>query len=450
MTFNEFKDRLFKEAEKAGFTEYEIYYEGGESLGINAYKKEIDRYELNKTMGISFRGLYNGKMGYAYTEIMDDEAVTLLTEQAKSNAEIIEKEDTEIIFSGSENYEKFNGFNEELNNISADEKIKLSLKLEEEIYKSSDKVINTEECSISTQEEEKRIINSKGLNLYTKSNAVIVGAVPIVQQGEAVNNGVEFIIDNDMNNVDISKIARNSVEDGLSKFGASSVKSGKYRVIFKNSASAMMLLTFAGIFSADNAQKGLSLLKGKIGEKIGSSALTIVDDPFIKGSIFSTPFDAEGVAASRKNVIEKGQLKTLLHNLKTAAKDGVKSTGNASKASYSSPVEVAPTNLCIEPGTKSYEELIKTLGNGVIITDVEGTHAGANAVSGDFSLSSKGFLVEDGKIVRPIEQITVAGNYYEVMKNVEETAADVKTSFPSNFICYSPSILIKELSIAGE
>lgn len=450
MTFNEFKDRLFKEAKKAGFREYEIYYEGGESMEINAYKKEIDRYSLNKTMGISFRGIYNGKMGYAYTEIMDDEAVTLIVEQAKSNAEIIEREDTEIIYAGSENYEKFNNYNEELNNISADEKIQLTLKLEEEVYKSSNKVINTEECSISTQEGEKRIINSKGLNLSAKSNSIIVAAEPILRQDENVNSGIEFSIDNDMNKIDINRIAKSSVEDAMSHFGASSIKSGKYRVIFRNSASAMMLLTFAGIFSADNAQKGLSLLRGKVGENISSVALNIVDNPFVQGSLFSTPFDAEGVAACRKNVVEKGQLKTLLHNLKTAAKDGVKSTGNASKASYSSPVEVAPTNLCIEPGTKSYEELIKTLGSGIIITDVEGTHAGANAVSGDFSLAAKGFVVEGGKIARPVEQVIVAGNYYELMKSVEEAATDVKMSFPMNFICYSPSILVKELSIAGE
>ena len=401
-------------------------------------------------MGISFRGLYNGKMGYAYTEIMDDEAVELLVAQAKSNAEIIEKEDAEIIFGGSKNYQEFNNYNEELSTVSADEKIKLTLKLEEELYKSSDKIINTGECSIGSQEGERRIINSKGLDLYTKSNVIFAAVVPVVQQEGQVNTGLEFNITNDINEIDVNRIAKDSVEEALAHFGASSVKSGKYRAIFRNSASALMLLTFAGIFSADNAQKGLSLLKGKVGENIGSEALTIVDDPFVKGSMFSTPFDGEGVAAFRKNVIEKGQLKTLLHNLKTAAKDGVQSTGNGSKASYSSPVEVAPTNLCIEPGVKSYEELIRTLDNGIIITDVEGTHAGANPVSGDFSLAAKGFLVENGEVVRPVEQITVAGNYYEVMKNVEEVGADVKISFPMNYICYSPSILVKELSIAGE
>ena len=274
--------------------------------------------------------------------------------------------------------------------------------------------------------------------------------MPVVQQDGIVNSGLEFTITNDMKEIDITEIAKYSVDEALVHFGATSVKSGKYRAIFRNSASALMLSTFAGIFSADYAQKGLSLLKDKLGEIIGSEALTIVDDPFVSGSMFSTPFDGEGVATFRKKVIEKGQLKTLLHNLKTAAKDGVESTGNGSKASYASPVEVAPSNLCIEPGVKSYEELIKTLENGIIITEVEGTHAGANAVSGDFSLAAKGFLVENGQIVKPVEQITVAGNYYEIMKNVEEVGTDVKLCFPSNYLCYSPSVLLKELSVAGE
>jgi len=450
MTFNEFKDRLFKEAEKAGFSEYEIYFESGESLDINAYKKEIDRYGLNKTMGISFRGLYNGKMGYAYTEIMDDEAVLLLVEQAKSNAEIIEKEDKEIIFSGSKSYKKFNGYNEELSKLKAEEKIKLALKLEEEIYKSSDRVINTGECSVGSQEGERRIINSKGLNLYNKSNVIFAVADVVTEQEGKVSTGLEFNITNNIKEINVNKIAKNSVEDALAYFRAESVKSGKYRVIFRNSASAIMLQTFAGIFSAENVQKGLSLLKDKGGEVIASEALTIIDDPFVIGSMFSTPFDAEGVATMRKKVVDKGQLKTLLHNLKTAAKDGVESTGNGSKVSFSATVEVAPTNLCIKPGAKSYEELVSALENGVIITEIEGTHAGANAVSGDFSLAAKGFLVENGKVVRPVEQITVAGNYYEVMKNIEEVGTDVKISFPSTFICYSPSIIVKELSIAGE
>jgi PmbA protein len=450
MTLNEFKEKLFKRAEETCFSEYEIYYEAGESLDIEIFKKEVDKYSLNKTLGISFRGIYEGKMGYAYTEIMDNEAIELLIEKAKSNAQIIENDEKEIIFEGSNKYEDFNGYNEELNNISPEDKIKLAIELEDEAYKCSDYVKNTGGCSLGTTESERRIINSKGLDISTKTNGIYGFMEPVVTKDGKTNNSYAYKFTNNISELDIKEIAKESVEESLAYFGAESVKTGKYRILFKNLVSADLLKTFAGIFSADNAQKGLSLLKGKVGETIGSESLTIVDNPFLKGSLCCTPFDSEGVATYCKNIVEKGQLKTLLHNLKTAFKDGVETTGNASKASFTAPIKVAPTTLYIEEGIKSYEDMIKALNNGIIITEVQGTHSGANPISGDFSLAAKGFLVENGQVIRPVEQITIAGNYFEVMKDTIEVGKDFKLGIPGGGSCFgSPSVLIREISVAG-
>ena len=450
MLLNEFKEKLFKRAEEACFSEYEIYYQAGESLDIEIFKKEVDKYSLNKTIGISFRGIYKDKMGYAYTEIMDDEAIELLINKAKSNAQIIEKEEKEIIFEGSNKYEDFNGYNEEISNIKPEAKIRLAIELEDEAYKCSEYVKNTGECSLGTTENEIRIINSKGLDISTKTNGIYGFMEPVVTKDGKTNNSYAYKFTNNMDEFDIKKIAKESVEESLAYFGAKSVKTGKYRVVFKNAVSANLLQTFAGIFSADNAQKGLSLLKGKVGETVGSDHLTIVDNPFLKGSLCSTPFDSEGVATYCKNIIEKGQLKTLLHNLKTAAKDQLASTGNASKSSFTSPIMVAPITLYIENGVKSYEDMIKTLDNGIIIAEVQGTHSGANAVSGEFSLAAKGFLVESGKVIRAVEQITIAGNYFEVMKDTIEVGIDFKLGIPRGGSCFgSPSVLIREISVAG-
>ena len=105
-----------------------------------------------------------------------------------------------------------------------------------------------------------------------------------------------------------------------------------------------------------------------------------------------------------------------MHNLKTAKKDGVATTGNASKASYAASVRVSPTNFSIRPGEKCFDELLADMGDGLVITEVEGLHAGANAVSGDFSLLSKGYTVKDGKRERPVEQITIAGNFFDMLR----------------------------------
>jgi PmbA protein len=160
-------------------------------------------------------------------------------------------------------------------------------------------------------------------------------------------------------------------------------------------------------------------------------------------------FDSEGTPCKVKTVVEEGVLKTLLHNLKTAAKAGVESTGNASRARAASPVGVAPSVLRIEPGSLSADELVQTLGDGLIITELEGIHAGVDAISGDFSLKSAGFLVEGGRIVRPVSNITVAGNFITLLKGVSALGSDILFSLPQTAYFASPSVLVERLSVAG-
>lgn len=239
-----------------------------------------------------------------------------------------------------------------------------------------------------------------------------------------------------------SEIAKSAVE----KLGAAAIPSGTYRVIMHRDAMVDLLETFCGIFSAETAQKGLSLLKGRVGEKIAADCVTIIDDPLLLDGLDARPFDAEGVPSRAHTVVENGVFKTFLHNLKTAHKDGVETTGNASKAGYASAVHVSPSNFYIKGGSVSFETLLAEMGDGVVITEVSGLHAGANAVSGDFSLLSKGYTVKNGKREKAIEQITIAGNFYDLLKNARAMADDM--AFPMGSMG-SPSIDVGELSVSG-
>ena len=173
-----------------------------------------------------------------------------------------------------------------------------------------------------------------------------------------------------------------------------------------------LISTFAGVLSGDAVQKGVSLLKGKEGEVIASNIVNLVDDPHLENGLASVGFDDEGVATTKTYLIKDGKLENLLHNLKTANKAGVKSTGNGFKSSYASPISVSPTNMYIEPGVNSLEEMTKKIDKGLIITDFAGLHSGANSITGDFSLAAKGFYIENGVKTKPVEQITVAGNFF--------------------------------------
>lgn len=447
MEFLQFKNLLFEKAKIAGFDECEIYFSDGESISISVYEGEVEKYNLAKSFGLSFRGKINNKMGYSYTEILDEVAIDMLINSAKNSATLIENDDETFIYVGDKTYSEVKTYSKELENIDPGKMIVLALDLEKEAKNYCDKVVNINGCKISYSSSNYGIYNTKGLKLNNKDNILTSYVVPVVEDESGKNDGVGYVVASSLDEIKPRKMAAQGVEEALSKLGGKSIPSGSYKTIIYNEAMVQLLETFASTFSGDAAQKGLSLLKGKEGDMIASPIVTIVDDPLMEGGLASAPFDDEGVATFTKELVYEGKLNTLLHNLKTAHKQGVKSTGNGFKASYASSVNVSESNLYLRKGEKSFEDLMKEINEGVIITDLAGLHSGANTVSGDFSLAAKGFYVENGKKTFPVEQITLAGNYFDLLKNIVAVGNDLK--FPMSNVG-SPSVIVTGLSIAGK
>lgn len=447
MELNLFVKELFSKAQEEGFSEYEVYYVDRESLSISVYKEEVEKYNLNNSAGLSFRGKFGDRIGYSYTEILDEDAIEMLVKKAKENVLAIENNDIQFIYEGDKEYKEISTYHEELEDIPADKLINIAISMEKEAKKYCNKVESFSGCSVSYSSGKYGIINSEGLNLSNKSNLLTAYVVPIVKDLDKMYDGCGYVVAKSLNDVKPDKIAKMGVDEALSKIGGTSIASGNYKVIINNEAMVSLLSTFAGIFSGDAVQKGLSLLKDKEGEIIAADIVNLVDDPHLEDGLASVSFDDEGVATLKTYLIKNGKLNSLLHNLKTANKAGVKSTGNGFKSSYASPISVSPTNFYIEPGINSLEEMTKKINKGLIITDFAGLHSGANSITGDFSLAAKGFYIEDGIKTHPVEQITVAGNFFTLLNNIEEIGSDLK--FPMSSVG-SPSIVIKELSIAGE
>lgn len=447
MEFKEFKDRLFKKAKEEGFEECEIYFSDRESLSITVYEQEVDKYSLNKTFGLSFRAIINEKMGYSYTEILDNDAIDMLIKSAKEAVLAIESTDEQFIYEGDSDYSKVNTYSKKLENINTEKLIKIALEMERNAKEYSTKVVNVSGCNVGYGTSSYGIYNTKGLELTNKNNILTAYVSPIIKHKNEKYDGTGYVVASSLDEVDSVKIAKMGVDEALSRIDGRSINSGKYKCIIYNEAMVSLMGAFIGIFSADLAQKGLSLLKDKEGEVIASNKLTIIDDPLLEGGLSSTPFDDEGVRTYKKDIILNGEVKTLLHNLKTANKGKRKTTGNGFKGSYASTVSVAPTNFYIKKGEKSLEELMIQLNEGLMITELSGLHSGANYITGDFSLAAKGFYIKNGKKEFPVEQITVAGNFFEFLKDIQEIGSDLK--FPMSSIG-SPSIVIKEISVAGK
>ena len=184
---------------------------------------------------------------------------------------------------------------------------------------------------------------------------------------------------------------------------------------------------------------------------IASDKITLIDDPMRDGCMAQTAFDGEGVATYKKTVIDGGVLNTLLYDIATAEKEGRESTGNGQRSGYAEPVTIEPYSFYICAGDKSFEDMIGELDDGIYITAMKGLHAGADAVTGDFSIDSEGFRIRDGKICEAIKSFTVAGNFFEMLRGIKEVANDLSFGLPSGFTVYgAPSILVPDMSIAGE
>ena len=216
-----------------------------------------------------------------------------------------------------------------------------------------------------------------------------------------------------------------------------------------------LLSVFHSMFTGLAAMRKISPFIGKLDQKIMSDKITIIDNPLLEEAINKQPFDDEGVACFKKNVVEKGVFKTFLHNLKTAKLFNTTSTGNGFSGPRGS--STSGCNFYIEKGNKSKEELISSLEKGLLITGLDGLHAGVNPISGDFSVKADGFLIENGKITKPVRGCTLVGSGSEVLMNIDMIANNLDTghgmcgsqsgSIPTDV--GQPTIRVSEITVGG-
>ncbi|WP_322922572.1 TldD/PmbA family protein [Paenibacillus campi] len=446
MEITQFQQQLFEQGRAYGYTEMEVYYAASRAVAVTVRAGEVDSYRVAETHGLSFRGLIRGRMGYASTEQLEADSIDFLLEEAAGNAAVLDTDDESDLFGGSDPYPQLQTYTAGLIDTAPATLIAAAKRLEQLVLEADERITMVRQSSASVRQHETLIANTRGLHCHQQDSIgsmsvyVLAGA-----ESETVSGGWFDYNLRDFTAIDPQAIAQRAAYEVVSKLGASSLPSGKVPVILREDAASSLLAAHASIFSAEQVEKGFSSLVGKQGQTIAGSNITLVDDPLMQGVPGTTIFDAEGVAASRHVLVEQGKLNGFLHNRKTAAKAGTMTTGHASRGGYKGKLGVSYHNLYLEAGTRSLEQMIADIEYGVLITELQGLHAGTSPTSGNFSLSCLGYLIENGAISRPVNQITVSGNFHELLNDVVELGNDLR--FTGG--CTSPSLHVRELSISG-
>ena len=435
--------------------EFEIYAASSTHNELELFNSQIDNLSFAETQGLGIRIFKDKRVGYSYTSILDEYNIEKCIDRAFSNSKITFQEEFNYLPLESELksskgiIDKKILFSEDFFNFDIKQKIQLAKKLEILAKKKDKRVTGINNLIYDDSLDEVMILNSTGFfDSYRTTSAFIYLSV-ISKEKDDTSTGDFFGYDRSPGEFNLEEIAANAVNRSVSILGGKKIKSQVVDIVLDPFIAAQFLGIIAGIVTADTVQKGKSLLKDRIGDKIFKGDFDIIDDGTLSYGLASKPFDGEGVPKGKTVIFENGILKTYLYNTYTARKDKKFSTGNAVRASYKSTPEVGVSNFYLKPSKTSLEKIIKSVDKGFYIIDIIGLHSGINPISGQISVGAKGLWIDKGSFSKPVKEVTIATDLLSFCKSIDKIGDDLRF-MPSGGYIGSPSILVKDIAISGK
>lgn len=437
------KQEWIAKSKEYGLDGFEITEETNQDRELTWFDGTVDSFVTSKVTKTSMRALYDNKIVSISMEKVDDADMDKIFKKLIEQAKVVsatEKDELVPVIACDEVLSLRTWVRPSMEHV---EKVLASL---EQKFMAQPNVAMVNELQWEDCISSKNMSNSLGLKVSDSVQYQLIMAQITMNEGEEIRDGYDIAIVPDLGEFDEDAFVKKLTDKVRYELGARSLSSRTCPVIFSNEAMTTLFGCFVSAFYGSTISKEISPLTGKLGEKIFSDKITVIDNPRSQDALTLQNYDDEGHPTYEKIVVNKGVFDTILHNTKSALKMGAESTGNGF-AKGAGATDVSAMNIFIVPGRDSLEQLQEKMGNGVVITELNGMHAGVDFVSGNFSLQARGYLVEDGKKTRPLTLITVAGNYFDLMKDVEAVGNDLDWSYKS-VAC--PAILFREAAVSGQ
>lgn len=437
-------ERVIESARSKGADMAEIYLSNNRELFIEVRDGRVETMKLAGERGMGLRVLKGNRVGFAYTSDLSGEKPDQILDQAMANATSASEDRFRALPGPAPAYPDLDLYDRKIIDTSVEDKINMARVMEDAARKRDPRVKIIEGSSYTDAETEITLINSLGVNLSYRGTYCGIYIALVAVQGEDSQTGFALKYSLEYDDLDPRITGLEAAERAVRMLGAKTVPSQTVPVVLEPYVATGFLGLLAPALTAEAVQKGRSLFAGRVGQKVASDRINIIDDGSMSRGIASAAFDGEGVPTSRTRLITGGTLEGYLHNTYTAALDGVKSTGNGVRGSFKATPEVGVTNFFIEEGTAPTAEIIGGLKKAFYVTEVLGMHT-ANPISGDFSLGASGLMIEDGRVAYPVRGVALAGNIIEMMKKIEGVGNDL-TFFGGRG---SPTLLIGEMALSG-
>jgi PmbA protein len=328
--------------------------------------------------------------------------------------------------------------------LTPEERIGLAIRTEAAALSTDKAITNSEGASFEYARSRVAIANTLGFNGAYDGTGAGLYCVPIAQSKDGMQRDHWMSAARHRNQMASPEdIGKKAAERALRRLGARKIPTCQAPVVFDPLSARSLLSHLFDAVSGSSIYRRSSFLIDQIGQPVASANVTIVDDARMPAGLGSSPFDDEGVPTQTTPIIEDGILKNYLHSAYTAKKLGSTATGNGSRAA-SGVVTIGPSNFHLKGGTQSPEEIIGSIKKGLYVVELIGF--GVNTVTGDYSRGAVGIWIEDGKFVHPVQEVTIAGNLREMLKNIEMVGNDV--TFVGAIA--APTLKIGNMVVSGE
>lgn len=441
MITEEIVKSITSKAIKKGADECDVFISIDEEFSTTIKDGEIESLKQAINHGLGIRIFKDKKIGFAYTTDFSNFAIEKTIDEAISLARnSMPEPDNELPKTENNIQAQIKTFDPAIFSISVEQKIKIAKEIEN-IAKSFDPKIKVESTGFGNLIQRRIIANSNGFFGEYEGTIFEIYCSAIASDKAESQTGYYSAVSRFFENLQTPEhVARNASVRALQLLNPRRIKTGRYPVIFDHTTAPTIVSYIATAVNGKNSYRKMSFLFDKIGEKVGSENLTIIDDGRLEAGLASKPFDDEGIQTKRKAIIENGILKMFLLDSITAKKFSQEPTGNTYRR-YDTIPAPSPLNFYIQPGSKNLDEIISEVKEGLLITKLIGF--GVDIVSGNFSKGASGLWIKNGEITFAVDKITIADNLSNIMKNIIAVGNDL--IFFSNIA--SPSILISEMTI---
>lgn len=443
----ELAERAVRKAHELGATEAEAYVERARTVRVE-FAERIDNFKTTESLGIGLRVVLGKKIAIYSTSVLNEAEIDKAAVKAIKIAQVAPEDPNWKQMNKKFGSASAQGYYDEAVETLETSEIVENLASAISHMKSIDKRVKPTAGSLTTSVSNVSIINSHNQSSDRKETSVSVSIHAAAEEADLRSTGNAHQEVRFWKEINLEDQAAKAVEKAVKFLKAKAISSCNTSVIIENSIFAnMMGFMLNTSVNANSVQKGMSPLANKLGTQIALEDITITDNGLMQGGWQTRPFDDEGHPTQKTPIIERGALRNYLYDTYTALRDGVESTGNARRLNYSMAPEPALSNLILEPGKASVEEIVRETKNGVYVEDTIGEWL-SDPVSGSLSATvTHGYLIENGKLTQPIKGVIISGNFYEILKNgIEILGNDLK----NNMQCYSPTVKLAQLTIAGK